>query len=56
VLGRSLAAADVAHRMGAGVGNLLAQQLIAAGGRVLDVSKLAARVRLLDSGQINKTN
>jgi transposase len=40
-----------------GLGNLLAQQLIAAGERVLDVPpKLAARVRLLDSGQINKTD
>src|SRR5690349_1788344 len=40
-----------------GLGQLLAQQLIAAGERVLDVPpKLAARVRLLDSGQINKTD
>jgi transposase len=40
-----------------GLGNLLAQQLIAAGERVLDVPpKLAARTRLLDSGQINKTD
>ena len=40
-----------------GLGHLLAQQLIAAGERVLDVPpKLAARVRLLDSGQINKTD
>ena len=40
-----------------GLGNLLAQQLIAAGERVLEVPpKLAARVRLLDSGQINKTD
>jgi transposase len=40
-----------------GLGNLLAQQLIAAGERVLDVPpKLTARVRLLDSGQINKTD
>ena len=39
-----------------GLGQLLAQQLLAAGERVLDVPpKLAARVRLLDSGQINKT-
>ena len=39
------------------LGQLLAQQLIAAGERVLDVPpKLAARVRLLDSGQINKTD
>src|SRR5690242_21584956 len=36
---------------------LLAQQLIASGERVLDVPpKLAARVRLLDSGQINKND
>ena len=40
-----------------GLGQLLAQQLIAAGERVLDVPpKLAARVRLLDRGQINKTD
>ena len=35
----------------AGLGNLLAQQLVAAGERVLDVPpKLAARVRMLQSG------
>jgi len=40
-----------------GLGQLLAQQLIASGERVLDVPpKLAARVRLLDSGQINKND
>src|SRR5436190_8955141 len=40
-----------------GLGNLLAQQLLAAGERVLDVPpKLTARVRLLDSGQINNTD
>jgi transposase len=40
-----------------GLGQLLAQQLIAAGEHVLDVPpKLAARVRLLDSGQINKND
>ena len=40
-----------------GLGQLLAQQLIAAGERVLDVPpKLAARVRLLNTGQINKTD
>ena len=39
------------------MGHLLAQQLIAAGERVLDVPpKLAARVRLLDTGQINKND
>ncbi len=40
-----------------GLGHLLAQQLIAAGERVFDVPpKLAARVRLLDTGQINKND
>jgi hypothetical protein len=41
----------------AGLGHLLAQQLVAAGERVLDVQpKLAARVRLLASGDTNKTD
>jgi transposase len=36
------------------VGHLLAQQLLAAGERVLDVPpKLAARVRLLQAGDTN---
>jgi transposase len=40
-----------------GVGHLLAQQLLAAGERVLDVPpKLAARVRLLATGGINKND
>ena len=40
-----------------GLGHLLAQQLIAADQRVLDVPpKRAARVRLLNSGQINKND
>lgn len=40
-----------------GLGYLLAQQLLAAGERVVDVApKTTARVRLLDSGQINKTD
>ncbi len=40
-----------------GVGHLLAQQLLAAGERVLDVPpKLAARVRLLATGAINKND
>lgn len=40
-----------------GLGYLLAQQLLARGERVLDVPpKLAARVRLLNTGQINKTD
>ena len=40
-----------------GLGNLLAQQLVAAGERVLDVQpKLAARVRLLHSGNTGKSD
>ena len=40
-----------------GVGHLLAQQLLSAGARVLDVQpKLAARVRLLAAGDINKND
>ncbi len=40
-----------------GLGHLLAQQLLARGERMLDVPpKLAARVRLLNTGQINKTD
>ena len=40
-----------------GLGYLLAQQLLAAGERVLDVSpKLGARVRLLATGDINKND
>ena len=40
-----------------GVGHLLAQQLLSAGERVLDVQpKLAARVRLLAAGNINKND
>ena len=41
----------------AGLGCLLAQQLVAAGERVLDVRpKLAARVRLLQAGDTNKND
>ena len=41
----------------AGLGCLLAQQLAAAGERVLDVPpKLAARVRLLQAGDTNKND
>jgi transposase len=41
----------------AGLGRLLAQQLVAAGERVLDVQpKLASRVRLLQSGDTNKND
>ena len=40
-----------------GLGHLLAQELVAAGERVLDVQpKLAARVRLLASGSVNKND
>jgi len=41
----------------AGLGHLLAQQLVAAGEAVLDVQpKLAARVRLLEAGNTNKND
>jgi transposase len=41
----------------AGLGHLLAQQLVAAGERVLDVPpKLAARVRLLEAGDTNNND
>ena len=41
----------------AGLGFLLAQQLVAAGEQVVDVQpKLAARVRLLNTGQVNKND
>jgi hypothetical protein len=41
----------------AGLGHLLAQRLVAAGERVLDVPpKLAARVRLLQAGDTNKND
>jgi transposase len=37
-----------------GLGRLLAQQLIGVGERVVDVqAKIAARVRLLNTGQVN---
>ena len=40
-----------------GTGHLLAQQLVAAGERVLDVQpKLGARVRLLAAGDVNKND
>lgn len=41
----------------ASLGHLLAQELVAAGERVLDVQpKLAARVRLLQAGDVNKND
>ena len=40
-----------------GLGHLLAQQLVTAGERVLDIQpKLAARVRLLAAGDTNKND
>jgi hypothetical protein len=40
-----------------GLGHLLAQQLLSAGERVLDVQpKLGARVRLLAAGNVNKND
>ena len=40
-----------------GLGRLLAQQLAAAGEQVLDIQpKLAARVRLLEAGNVNKND
>ena len=40
-----------------GLGHLLAQQLLACGERVVDVQpKLAARVRLLNTGAVNKND
>src|SRR5580692_680238 len=40
-----------------GLGHLLAQELVTAGERVLDVQpKLAARVRLLGAGAVNKND
>jgi hypothetical protein len=56
-VGRALAETDVGDRGRAWAAQLLSQQLIAAGERVLDVPpKPAARVRLLNTGQINKTD
>ncbi|WP_297848405.1 transposase [Mycobacterium sp.] len=52
-----MAAADLGDRRRAGLGQLLSQQLISAGERVVDVPpKLAARVRLLNTGQVNKND
>lgn len=40
-----------------GLGHLLAQQLVAAGEQVVDVQpKLSARVRLLNTGAVNKND
>jgi len=55
--GRGLAAADLGGRGRPGHGYLLAQQLVTAGERVLDVQpKLGARVRLLAADDVNKND
>jgi len=52
-----VAGADLGGRGAGGLGHLLAQQLLAAGERVLDVQpKLGARVRLLAAGDVNKND
>src|SRR5215472_2132820 len=56
-VGGGVAAAGLAIEGAAGRGNLLAQQLVAAGERVLDVPpKLTARVRLLQAGDTGKND
>ena len=56
-MGAGLAAAHLGGRRRGGVGHLLVQQLAAAGERVLDVPpQLAARVRLLATGDVNKND
>jgi transposase len=56
-VGAGVAAAAWAVEGAGGMGHLLAQQLVAAGERVLDVQpKLAARVRLLAAGDVSKND
>jgi hypothetical protein len=56
-VGGGLAAPDLGSRGRHRAGSLLARQLVAAGERVLDVQpKLAARVRLLATGNTNKND
>src|SRR6185437_15892648 len=56
-LGEVLAGADLGGGGRRRAGHLLAQELVAAGEQVLDVQpKLAARVRLLASGAVNKND
>ena len=56
-VGSVLAGADLAVEGAGGLGYLLAQQLVAAGERVLDVQpKLGARVRLLATGATSKND
>jgi transposase len=56
-VGAGVAGAAWAVEGAAGLGHLLAQQLVTAGERVLDVPpKLAARVRLLQAGDTNKND
>ena len=55
-MGSSVAQRSWAIEVASGLGHLLAQQLLAAGERVLDVQpKLAARVRLLHTGRSTRT-
>ena len=56
-MGGGVAGADLGGGGRCRAGPLLAQQLVAAGERVLDVQpKLASRVRLLQSGDTNKND
>ncbi len=56
-MGAGLARAGLAVEGAGGTGHLLAQQLLAAGERVLDVPpRLAARVRLLATGNVSKND
>src|SRR6185437_16811885 len=56
-LGEVLAGADLGGGGRRRAGHLLAQELVAAGEQVLDVQpKLAARVRLLATGAVNKND
>jgi transposase len=56
-VGSGVAGTDLGYRGRCRPGHLLAQQLLAAGERVLDVQpKLGARVRLLAAGSVNKND
>jgi transposase len=56
-VGLGLAGSHLAVEGARGLGHLLAQQLLACGERVIDVQpKLAARLRLLNTGAVNKND
>jgi transposase len=56
-VGAGVAGAHLGARCATGLGHLLAQQLAAAGERVLDIQpKLAARVRVLEAGNTSKSD